>query len=144
MDYRPPGSSVHGISRARTLEWFAISSFKGSSRPRDWTYISCGSCISGQILYHCCCCSVTKSCLTLWDPRDCSTPDCSALHHLPEFAQVHVHWIRDAIQPSNPLSPSSPLSHTYKKDTVVMLVKCNNLHPKMWKAERWSPKVYNF
>ena len=29
-------------------------------------------------------------------------------HHLPEFAQVHVHGISDAIQPSHPLSPSSP------------------------------------
>ena len=30
------------------------------------------------------------------------------LHHLPEFAQTYVHWVRDAIQPSSPLSPSSP------------------------------------
>ena len=29
-------------------------------------------------------------------------------HHLPEFAQVHVHWISDAIQSSHLLSPSSP------------------------------------
>ena len=29
-------------------------------------------------------------------------------HHLPEFAQVHVHWVSDAIQPSHPLSPLSP------------------------------------
>ena len=37
----PPGSSVHGILRARTLEWVAISSSRGSSWPRDWTRISC-------------------------------------------------------------------------------------------------------
>ena len=35
------GSSVHGISQARTLEWVAISSSSGSSQPRDWTCISC-------------------------------------------------------------------------------------------------------
>ena len=29
-------------------------------------------------------------------------------HHLPEFAQDHVYWISDVIQPSHPLSPSSP------------------------------------
>ena len=29
------------------------------------------------------------------------------LHYLPEFAQIHVHWVSDAIQPSHPLSPSS-------------------------------------
>ena len=37
------------------------------------------------------------------------TPGLSVLHHLPEFAQTHVHWVSDAIQPSRPLShPSSP------------------------------------
>ena len=41
MDYSPPGSSVHGILQARILEWVAISSSRGSSRPRDWTHISC-------------------------------------------------------------------------------------------------------
>ena len=40
----PPGSSVHGISQARILEWVAISFARGSSWPRDWTYISCISC----------------------------------------------------------------------------------------------------
>ena len=39
---------------------------------------------------------------------DCSTPGPPVPHHLPEFAQVHVHEICDAIQPSHPLSPSSP------------------------------------
>ena len=38
---------------------------------------------------------------------DCSTPDFRVLHHLPEFAQTHVHWVGDAIQPSRLLS--SPL-----------------------------------
>ena len=38
-----------------------------------------------------CCFSVTKSCLTLCNPRDCSVPGSLALHHLPEFARVHVH-----------------------------------------------------
>ena len=36
-----PGSSVHGISQARILEWVAISFSRGSSRPRDRTHISC-------------------------------------------------------------------------------------------------------
>ena len=55
-----------------------------------------------------CCCSVTKSWPALWDPKDCSTPGFPVLHHLPEFAQTHVHWGSDAIQPSHPLSPLSP------------------------------------
>ena len=40
MDYSPPGSSVHGISQARILEWVAISFSRRSSQPRDWTWVS--------------------------------------------------------------------------------------------------------
>ena len=41
MDYSPPDFSVHGISQARILEWVAISSSRGSSRPGDWSHVSC-------------------------------------------------------------------------------------------------------
>ena len=38
-----------------------------------------------------------------------SRPGLPVHHHLPEFTQTHVHWVRDAIQPSHPLlSPSPP------------------------------------
>ena len=40
MDYSPPGSSVHGILQARTLEWVAIPFLRGSSWLRSWTWIS--------------------------------------------------------------------------------------------------------
>ena len=40
LDCRPPGSSVRGIFQARILEWFAISSSRRSSRPRNQTRIS--------------------------------------------------------------------------------------------------------
>ena len=46
--------------------------------------------------------------LSLRDPMDCSTPAFPVLHHLPEFAQIHIHCVNDAIQPSHPLLPSSP------------------------------------
>ena len=55
-----------------------------------------------------CCCSGTQSCPTLCDPMDCSMPVLPVPHHLSEFAQGHVHCIGDAIQPSHPLTPSSP------------------------------------
>ena len=55
-----------------------------------------------------CTCSITQSCPTHCDPMDCSTPGLSVLHHLPEFAQVHVHCINDAVKPSHLLTPSSP------------------------------------
>ena len=57
-----------------------------------------------------CCCPVAKSCLTLCNPQevDSSTPGSSVVHHLPEFSQIHVHWVSDATQTSHPLSSPSP------------------------------------
>ena len=52
MDCRPPGSSVQGILQARVLEWAAISSSRGSSRPRDRTPVSYVSCTGRRVLYH--------------------------------------------------------------------------------------------
>ena len=46
-----PGSSVHGISQVRILEWVAISYSRESSRPRDWTVVSGDACMGRQILY---------------------------------------------------------------------------------------------
>ena len=62
-----PGSSVHGIFQAGTLEQVAISFSRGSSWRRDPNYMSCASWIGRWILYYCatCCCSVTESWLTL-------------------------------------------------------------------------------
>ena len=40
MDCSPPGSSIHRILQARILEWVAISFSRGSSWPRDWTWVS--------------------------------------------------------------------------------------------------------
>ena len=55
-----------------------------------------------------CCCSLTQLCPALCDPMDGSMPGFPVPHHLPEFAQIHVHWGGDAIQPSHPVSPPSP------------------------------------
>ena len=40
MDCSPPGFSVHGILQARIREWVAILFSRGSSQPRDWTWVS--------------------------------------------------------------------------------------------------------
>ena len=50
MDCSSPGSFVHEIFQARILEQVAISYCRGSSRPRDWTCVSCISCIGRWIL----------------------------------------------------------------------------------------------
>ena len=56
-----------------------------------------------------CCCSVTRSCLTLCDPMYCSTPGFPVFHCLPEFAQTQVHCQRyhPIIYPLSPPSLSS-------------------------------------
>ena len=43
-----PGSSVHRIFQARILQRVTISFSRGSSQPRDWTWVSCSSCIAGR------------------------------------------------------------------------------------------------
>ena len=47
--------------------------------------------------------SVLQSCLTLWDPMDCSTTGLHVHPQLLEFTQTHIHWVSDAIEPSHPL-----------------------------------------
>ena len=53
----------------------------------------------------CCCCWGTKSYLTLCDLMNCIRPGFPVLHLSPEFAQTHVHWVDDTIQPSHPFLP---------------------------------------
>ena len=72
MDYSLPGSSVHVSFQARILDWAAISFSRGSSQPRDQTYVSC---VSRWILYHC----------TAWEARLTTTESlnvCRFLRHL--------------------------------------------------------------
>ena len=61
--------------------------------------------ISLGISHYCCC---TQSCTTLHNSMDCSMPSLLVPHHLPEFAQVYVHCMGDAIPQSHPLLLSSP------------------------------------
>ena len=46
MDYSLPGSSVYGILQARIMEWISMPFFGGSTQPRDWTHVSCASCLA--------------------------------------------------------------------------------------------------
>ena len=48
----------------------------------------------------------SRSVMSLCNPMDCSMPGFPVLHCLPEFAQTHVHWVGDAIQPSHSLTES--------------------------------------
>ena len=93
--YRGNILSTIGTFQIRILDWVAISFSRGSSQPRDQTLDSYVSWI--------CCFSVVQSCLTLCNLMNCSTPGFPVLHYLLEFAQIHVDWVSDAIQPSHPL-----------------------------------------
>ena len=74
---------VHGIAKNQTREWLKLCFYQSVS-------------------------SVAQLCLTLCNPMNRSMPGLPVHHQLPEFTQTHVHWVGDAIQPSHPLSSSSP------------------------------------
>ena len=103
-DGRSWWAAIYGVAQSRTL-------LKGLRRKglRSWdTYISTHK--GNWLMIILCCCTVPKSCLTLWNPKDYSTPGFPVLHYLPEFFQTHVHWVSDAIQQSHSLSSPSPLT----------------------------------
>ena len=52
--------------------------------------------------------SVAQSCPTLCNPMNRSTSGLPVHHQLPEFTQIHIHRVSDAIQLSHPLSSPSP------------------------------------
>ena len=62
------------------------------------------------------------SCPTLCDPMDCSMSDFPVLHHLPEFAQTHVHRVSDVTQRSRPLSSPSPLAFNLSQHQGLLFV----------------------
>ena len=66
------------------------------------------------LLQYFCCCSITRSYLTLCDLMNYSTAGFPVLHYLHDFAQTHTHWVSDSIQPSHPLqSPFSPCPQSF-------------------------------
>ena len=69
-------------------------------------------------MIYCFCCSLTKLCPILCDPMNCNTPSSPVLHYLLEFAQVHVHWVNDAIQPVHPLLPAYPPAFKFSQYQV--------------------------
>ena len=72
---------------------------------RDWGIPSFSYVLLKRVTWSTCtcCCPMAKWCTTLCDPTDCSTPG-FPVHYLPEFAQIHVQSVGDAIQSSHPLS----------------------------------------
>ena len=97
--------------RSMLLSWFTHACHQWSKCYQQ--NILCGlqkgiRIIHVKLLVQCCCCSITKSCLILCDPMDCSMPGFPVLHYLLEFAQPRVHCVDYTTQPSHPLSFLSP------------------------------------
>ena len=98
-----------------------------------WLFATPGQVVDSGTILDLCMCSVTKSGLPLCHPMDCSTSGFPILHHLPEFAQIHVHWVGDATQPSYfcyplLLSPSIfPSIRVFSNESVLCIS-----WPKYW------------
>ena len=84
------------------------------------------------------CCSVSQLCPTLCDPTVCNTPVFSVFQFLPEFAQIHVRWVDDAIQPSHPLSPPSPVLSLSQHQDLFQWVSSLHQVPKVLQLQPQS------
>ena len=74
----------------------------------------------------------SHSAMTLCHTLDCSTPGSPGHHHLPELAQIHVHWVGDGIKPSHPLlSLSFPAFNLSQHQRLFQWV--SSLHQTHWK-----------
>ena len=120
MNCSPLGSSVHGISQARILEWVAIPFSRGSSRTRDQTQVSfiASSLFTDwatrEALYVSCACMLSCfSCVwlfaTLW------TIACQAALAMGRSRQEYWSWLpcpppgdlpNPGIKPTSPASPA--------------------------------------
>ena len=69
---------------------------------------------------------------------DCSTVGSSALHSLSEFAQIHLHWVGDGIQPSHSLSPSSPALNLSQYQDIFQQVGSSHQRAKVLELQHQS------
>ena len=77
--------------------------------------------------------SAAQLCPTLCDPMNCSTPGLPVHHQLPEFTQIRVHRVSDAIQPSHPLSsPSPPAPNPSQRQSLSSESTLCMRWPKYW------------
>ena len=107
---RSPGQSGRGqhmivsngwLRRESTLDqWEEVSDHKCPCvETSGWfTHEKNRDCPSFHTLCNLCLLLFSHAVVSLCGPMDCSTPDFSVLHNLPEFAQTHAHWVSDAIQ----------------------------------------------
>ena len=127
---------------SRILEWVAYPFSKGSSPPRNWTRVSC---IAGRFftswatretpMRHSVQFSSVQSLSHVWlcDPMNRSTPGLPVHHQLPEFTEIHAHWVSDAMQPFHLLSsPSPPAPNPSQHQGLFQWVNSSPKWPKYW------------
>ena len=112
MDCGPPGSSVHGIFQARTLQWVAISSTRvqhcsGLPFLPSGFFLTQGSNPRFLCLFYWQIRSLTQSCLTLGDPMNHSMPGLPVHHQLPR-SSLRLMSI-ESVMPSSHLILCRPL-----------------------------------
>jgi len=89
--------------------------------------------------------SVIQSCPNICDPTDRSMPGLPVYQELLELIQTHLHWVRDAIQPSPPLlSPSPPaLNHSQHQFCSVQSLSHVQLFATPWTAAHQASLVHH-
>ena len=97
-------AAVHGAKESGTQISNQTTTKKCLLHQPDWK----NSCFLGQWLQFSLVHFRRSVASMLCDPMDCSKPGFPVHHQLPELAQTHVHWVGDAIQPSDPLLSLSP------------------------------------
>ena len=153
MDCSLPGSSVHGISQARIVEWVAIAFSRGSSWPRDRTWVSwivgrrftiwaTREVKSNQSESES---EVAQSCLTLCDPVDCSPPGSSIHGILQAWILEWVALIKGACKRGE-LSQAREIRGIWslsRTEHAVAVLKMEGMLEKEWgrpweKQETWN------
>ena len=92
--------------------------------------------------------SVAQSCLTLCNPKNCSTPGLPVHHQIPGSTQTHVHWVSDPIQLFHPLSsPSAPSLHLSQHQGLFKWVSSSYQVAKVlefqlqYQSFQWTPRT---
>ena len=138
MDREAWRTAVHGVAKSQTwlieLNWYLYSERLGdpSFMKEDIQIVNelLKGCSTSLIIQFS---SVTQSCPTLCDPMDYSVPGFPVHHQLAELAQIHVHWVGDAIQPFHPLSSPSLLPSIFPSIRVFSNKSVLRIRwPKYW------------
>ena len=85
--------------------------------------------------------SITQSCPTLWNPMKCSTPGFPVYYQLQGFAQTHVHWVCNTVQPFHPLSSPSPVFNLSQHQDLLKWVSSSH---QVAKVLEFQPQPQSF